>query len=40
MTTIINDLFSQLGLLNNPLEIGSLYTFDCKSSAKSRHYIV
>ena len=28
MTTIINDLFSQLGLLNNPLEIGSLYTFD------------
>ena len=28
MTTIINDLFSQLGLLNNPLEIGSLYTLD------------
>lgn len=28
MITIINDLFSQLGLINNPLEIGSLYTFE------------
>ena len=28
MTKIINHLFSQLGLINNPLEIGSLYTFE------------
>lgn len=28
MITIINDLFSQLGLVNIELEIGSLYTFE------------
>lgn len=28
MITIINNLFSQLGLVNSELEIGSLYTFE------------
>ena len=28
MKTIINSIFSQIGLINTALEIGSLYSFD------------